>query len=209
MKKLDLRKQFKELYTPPSKQVVAVNVPKFNFLMIDGVGDPNTSQEYQDALAALYGVAYTAKFMCKLKIKPAVDYPVMALEGLWWVKDVELFTMEQLMGRRDEWQWTMMIMQPDFITRALVKQAIAEVVEKRGDLPALEKIRMESFREGRCAQVMHIGPYSAEAPNIERLHKFIIESGHQLRGKHHEIYLGDPRRTKPERLKTILRQPMK
>ena len=117
--------------------------------------------------------------------------------------------MEQLMERKDEWQWTMMIMQPDFITRPLVKQAIAEVIEKRGDSPALEKIRLESFREGLSAQVMHIGPYSAEAPNIERLHNYIIESGHQLRGKHHEIYLGDPGRTKPEKLKTVLRQPMK
>ena len=209
MKKLDLRKQFKELYTPPSKQVVTVDVPKFNFLMIDGVGNPNTSQEYQDALNALYGVAYTLKFMHKLKIKPAIDYPVMALEGLWWVEGVEHFTLEQLMERKDEWHWTMMVMQPDFITRALVKQAIAEVIEKRGDAPSFAKIRLESFREGQSAQIMHIGPYSAEAPNIERLHKYITESGHKLRGKHHEIYLGDPRRTKPERLKTVLRQPMK
>ncbi len=133
----------------------------------------------------------------------------MALEGLWWVNDVEKFSMAELMGRRDEWQWTMMIMQPDFVTRALVKQAIAEVIEKRGDSPALAKIRLASFREGKCAQVMHIGPYSAEAPNIERLHAFITDSGHALRGKHHEIYLGDPRRTKPEKLKTILRQPYK
>jgi hypothetical protein len=208
MKKLDLRQQFKELYTPPSKNVVLVDVRKFNFLMIDGVGDPNTAQEYQDALAALYAVAYTLKFTFKLKIKPAIDYPVMPLEGLWWVKDVETFTMEQLMGRRDEWQWTMMIMQPDCVTRAHVKQAIAQAKEKK-DLPALAKIRFESFREGKCAQLMHIGPYSAEKPNIERLHAFITESGHKLLGKHHEIYFGDPRRTKPEKLKTVLRQPFK
>ena len=206
MKKLDLRKQFKELYTPPSKNVVTVDVPKFNFLMIDGVGDPNTAQEYQDALAALYAVAYTLKFA--IKKQEAIDYPVMALEGLWWVKDVETFTFEQLLGRRDEWQWTMMIMQPDCVTRAHIKQAIAEMKRKK-DLPALAKIRFESFREGKCAQVMHIGPYSAEQPNIERLHAFITENGHTLRGKHHEIYLGDPRRTKPEKLKTVLRQPFK
>lgn len=207
MKKLDLRKQFKELYTPPSKHVVAVNVPKFQFLMIDGKGDPNTAQSYQDALAALYGVAYTLKFM--IKKENAIDYPVMALEGLWWVQGVEEFSMKQLMQHRDEWEWTMMIMQPDFITPTLVKRAIAEVKKKRGDLPVLAKIRLASLRENKCAQVMHIGPYSAEAPNIERLHAFIREAGHELCGKHHEIYLGDPRRTKPEKLKTVLRQPYK
>jgi hypothetical protein len=206
MKKLDLKKQFKELYTPPSKNVVTVDVPKFNFLMIDGVGDPNSAQEYQDALAALYAVAYTLKFA--IKKNEGIDYPVMALEGLWWAKDVEKLTMEQLMGRRDEWCWTMMIMQPDCVTRAHVKQAMADVAKKK-DLASLAQIRFESFREGKCAQVTHIGPYSAEAPNIERLHAFVTESGHKLVGKHHEIYLGDPRRTKPEKLRTVLRQPYK
>ncbi len=208
MKKLDLRKELKHLYSPSVKQVEIVDVPKMNFLMIDGIGDPNTSQEYQDALGALYNVAYTLKFIMKLKAKPAVDYPVMALEGLWWVEGVEQFTMEQLMGRKDEWKWTMMIMQPGIITRERVTQAIDEVRRKKNP-PALHKIRFEGFEEGRCAQIMHIGPYSAEQPTIERLHAFIKESGHALRGKHHEIYMGDPRRTKPERLKTILRQPIK
>ncbi len=208
MKKLDLRKEFKYLYSPSAKKVEIVDAPKMNFLMIDGVGNPNTSQEYQYALGALYSVAYTLKFMMKLKVKPAVDYPVMALEGLWWVEGVERSTMEQLMGRKDEWKWTMMIMQPDIITRDLVAQAIDEVRRKK-DPPSLDKIRFESFHEGRCAQIMHIGPYSAEQPTIERLHAFIKESGHSLRGKHHEIYLGDPRRTQPERLKTVLRQPIK
>ncbi|MDE3090429.1 MAG: GyrI-like domain-containing protein [Chloroflexota bacterium] len=208
MKKLDLRKDLKYLYSPSAKKVEIVDVPKMNFLMLDGVGNPNTSQEYQDALGALYNVAYTLKFMLKLKIKPAVDYPVMALEGLWWVEGVEQFTMEQLMGRKDEWKWTMMIMQPDIITRDLVAQAIDEARRKK-DSPSLDKIRLERYNEGRCAQIMHIGPYSAEQPTIERLHAFIKESGHALRGKHHEIYMGDPRRTKPERLKTILRQPMR
>lgn len=145
----------------------------------------------------------------KLKMKPAIDYPVMALEGLWWAPGGAQFTLAQLMSWRDAWQWTMMILQPDFITRALVKQALAELIEKRGESPALKKIRLGSLREGLCAQVLHVGPYAAEALNIERLHQSIIDGGHQLRGKHHEIYLGDPRRTKPEKLKTILRQPLK
>lgn len=208
MKKLDLRKDLKHLYSPSAKKVEIVDVPKMNFLMIDGVGNPNTSQEYQDALGALYNVAFTLKFTMKLKAKPAVDYPVMALEGLWWVEGVEHFTMEQLMGRKDEWKWTMMIMQPDIITRERVAEAIDEVKRKKNP-PSVGKIRFESFHEGLCAQIMHIGPYSAEQPTIERLHAFIKESGHTLRGKHHEIYMGDPRRTKPERLKTVLRQPMK
>jgi hypothetical protein len=183
-------------------------VPKMNFLMIDGMGDPGTSQAYQDAIGALYNVAYTLKFMMKLKVKPAVDYPVMPSEGLWWVKGVEQFTMEQLMGRRDEWQWTMMIMQPDVITREHVAQAIDEV-ERKKNPPSLDKIRFDTLEERTCAQIMHLGPYAAEQPTIERLHAFIIESGYAPRGKHHEIYLGDPRRTKPEKLKTVLRQPMR
>ena len=208
MKKLDLKKDLKDLYNPSAKQVSVVNVPKMNFLMIDGMGDPGTSQAYQDALGALYGVAYTLKFMMKLKSKPAVDYPVMPPEGLWWVEGVEHFTMEQLMSRRDEWQWTMMIMQPDIITRERVAQAIDEVKRKKNP-PSLDKIRFESLHEETCAQIMHMGPYAAEKPTIERLHAFILEGGHKLRGKHHEIYLGDPRRAKPEKLKTVLRQPMR
>jgi len=208
MKKLDLKKDLKYLYNPSAKQVCVVDVPKMNFLMVDGIGDPGTSQAYQDAIGALYNVAYTLKFMLKLKVKPAVDYPVMPSEGLWWVAGVEQLTMEQLMGRRDAWQWTMMIMQPDVITPEHVARAIDEVRRKK-DPPSLDKIRFERLEEGACAQIMHVGPYAAERPTIERLHAFILESGHGLRGKHHEIYLGDPRRTKPEKLKTVLRQPMR
>lgn len=206
MKKLDLKKQFKEFYSPPKNKIVTVNVPKQNFLMIDGIGNPNTAQEYQDALAALYGVAYTLKFA--IKKEEAIDYPVMPLEGQWWVPNVEEFSMHELMQHKDEWQWTMMILQPECVTRAHVKRALAQVAEKK-ELPALAKIRFESFREGKCAQLLHVGPYAEEQPNVERLHAFIRESGHALIGKHHEIYLGDPRRTAPSKLKTILRQPYK
>lgn len=207
MKKLDLKKEFKSLYNPSSKQVVTVDVPPMNFLMIDGVGDPNTAQEYKDAVEALYAVAYTLKFMIK-KGKSAIDYPVMPLEGLWWVDRVAEFSMDELMKHKDAWQWTMMIMQPSIIKRDQVADALDQVAKKKNP-PALAKIRFESFAEGTCAQIMHLGPYSAEQPNIERLHAFIRASGHALRGKHHEIYFGDPRRTKPEKLKTVLRQPMK
>ncbi len=208
MKKLDLRKQFKHLYFPPKNKIVTVDVPSFKFLMIDGCGNPNTSQEFQEAIGAMYSVAYTLKFMFKLKRKPAVDFPVMALEGLWWAEGIEQFSIAELNRRKDEWKWTLMIMQPDIVTSERVAEAIDEAGRKKNP-PALDKVRLESFHEGLCAQLLHIGSYSAEQPNIDRLHNFIREGGHALSGRHHEIYMGDPRRVKPERLKTVLRQPMK
>lgn len=201
MKKLDLKKQFKHLYQPPKNQVVVVDVPEMSFLMVDGAGDPNTSQDFQEAIGALYGVAYTLKFMMK-KGPAQIDYPVMALEGLWWTEDMEQFSIED----KSAWQWTVMIMQPDMITADLVDEAVAQVKEKK-DPPGLSRLRFEAFEEGRCAQIMHIGPYSEERPTIERLHAFIEEGGHRLRGRHHEIYLSDPTRAKPENLRTVLRQP--
>jgi hypothetical protein len=201
MEKLDLRKQLKHLYRPPKNQVVVVDVPEMSFLMVDGAGDPNTSRGFQEAIGALYAVAYTLKFTMK-KGPAQVDYPVMALEGLWWTEDMEQFSIED----KSAWQWTLMIVQPDLITAELVDEAVAQVKEKR-DPPGLSRLRFEAFAEGRCAQIMHIGPYSEERPTIERLHAFIEEGGHRLRGRHHEIYLSDPTRAKPENLKTVLRQP--
>jgi len=206
MRKLDLRKQLKHLYQPPKKEVVVADVPAMNFLMVDGVGDPSTSQEFQQAIEALYSVAFTLKFT--MKMGPAqVDYPVMPLEGLFWLEGMQEFDFEQLeQADRSSWQWTLMVTQPDLITQDLVDAAIAQVREKK-DPPGLARLRFDSFAEGRCAQIMHLGPYSEERPTIEQLHAFIKEGGHRLRGKHHEIYLSDPKRTKPENLKTIIRQP--
>jgi hypothetical protein len=207
MKKLDLRKEFKHLYSPSAKQPEIIKIPKINYLMIDGVGDPNTAKEYQDAIAALYGVAYGLKFMTK-KGKEAIDYPVMMLEGLWWAEGADTMALTDLMKRKDIWQWTMMIMQPKFITRRLFTEAVNQVAKKK-NLPVLAKLRLEPFEEGQCAQIMHVGPYTAEGPTIERLHEFIAESEHTLRGRHHEIYLSDPRKAKPEKMRTVLRQPIK
>ncbi len=204
MRKLDLKKQFKALYNPPKKDVVVVDVPRLSFLMVDGTGDPNTAPEFQEAMEALYGVSYTLKFMMKMG-RAQVDYPVMALEGLWWVEGVAEFGPDAL-EKRDDWQWTAMIMQPDIITADLVNQAMQKVREKK-DPPALTRLRLQSFEEGRCAQTMHIGPYSEEGPTVQRVHEFIAANGWKLRGKHHEIYLSDPRRAKPERMKTVIRQP--
>lgn len=207
MPKIDLKKENKELYSPSKKEPGIVEVPEMNFLMIDGQGDPNTSKEYQDAMEALFPVSYKTKFISKKE--KSQDYVVMPLEGLWWVDNMEDFSIED----KSSWKWTAMIRQPDFVTYGIIKQAMGEVEAKKNP-DALSKMRFESLKEGLSAQIMHIGPYSEEGPTVEKLHNFIHENGHEFDGsrsgqKHHEIYLSDMRRTKPERIRTIIRQPMK
>jgi hypothetical protein len=185
-----------------SAQPAFVDVPELPFLAVDGAGDPNTAPAYAEAVQALYSVAYTLRFA--LKRRPdGVDAPVLPLEGLWWAPDLSAF----LTGERDEWRWTMLIRQPEQVGAHDVAEAVAEAQRTKG-LPGLDRVRFERFAEGRAAQVLHIGPYSAEGPTIERLHAFIAEQGCRLSGEHHEIYLGDPRRAAPERLRTIIRQPV-
>lgn len=206
MPKIDLRKQLKHLYNPPKNKFTVVDVPVMNFLMIDGTGDPNTSQDYRDAIETLYSMAYTLKFALKFGKYGGkkYDYPVMALEGLWWTDDMREFSADN----KGIWQWTMMIMQPDFITRSMFNAARKEVKEKRNPA-ALSKVRFGKYKEGPSAQIMYIGKFADEGPTILRLHEFIRQSGHKLRGKHHEIYMSDPRRTAPEKWKTVIRQPFK
>ncbi|MCA9929529.1 MAG: GyrI-like domain-containing protein [Anaerolineales bacterium] len=201
MKKIDLKKELKELYRPGTKKVSVVTVPPMNYLMINGKGDPNTAQEYREAVEVLYPLAYALKFMLK-RGEAQLDYVVMPLEGLWWAEDMTTFSME----RKDEWLWTAMIMQPPEITQEIVDEA-AEQVRKKKNPPALDKVRFAAFDEGAVVQIMHIGPYADEAPNIARLHQFITDNGYTRRGKHHEIYLSDPGRVTPEKLKTVIRQP--
>ncbi len=203
MDKIDLRKEWKHLYKPSPKNIEMVDVPQMNFLMIDGQGDPNTSQEFQEAVEALFGVSYTAKFMVK-KGETAVDYSVMPLEGLWWMDNMAEFSIE----RKHEWKWTAMIMQPEYVTRDIL-QAAMEQVEKKKNPPALSKLRYESYHEGPAAQILHIGPFAEEGPTIEKIHQYINANGYELSGKHHEIYLSDFRRAAPEKIKTIIRQPLK
>ena len=202
LKKIDLKKELKDLYNPSAKEVAIVDVPKMNFLMIDGSGDPNISQEYKDAAEALFSLSYTLKFM--VKKTEEVDYAVMPLEGLWWVDDMSKFSVKN----KDEWKWRSMIMQPEQVTEDSVAKAIEELKKKKR-LPALAKIRFEGFHEGKSAQIMYIGPFSDEGPTIQNIHEFIRKKEGTLEGKHHEIYLGDPRRVAPEKMKTIIRQPMK
>lgn len=201
MQKIDLKKALKHLYLPSAKEVVQVDVPTLRFLMIDCNGDPNTSQEYAQAVEALFSVSYTAKFMVK-KGPEATDYAVMPLEGLWWADDMSSF----VAGDKSKWKWTMMIMQPEFVEPEILHAAIAEVKEKKA-LPAANDLRIEKFTEGLCAQVLHVGPFSEEGPAIQRVHAF-IQSRSSLGGKHHEIYLSDIRRADPAKWKTIIRQPM-
>ena len=211
MKTLNLKKDLKYLYLPSPKKVEIVQVPRLQFAMIDGAIEkglePGTSAGFQEATQALYGIAYTLKFMLKKRKTHAVDYPVMALEGLWWVED-GTFDIRV----KDNWHYVLMILQPEDVTQGVFEQALVEVRRKRGDSPALAQLRLAHFEEGTCVQVMHIGPYSDEPATVERMKAFAAENGYEdcvgLGGKHHEIYLGDPRKADPAKLKTVLRHPI-
>ncbi|MDW7650394.1 MAG: GyrI-like domain-containing protein [Bacillota bacterium] len=203
MVKLDLKAELKEFYHATAKKTVLVDVPEMNFLMVDGTGDPNTSTRFQEATEALYNLSYALKFMVK-KGRTGVDYKVMPLEGLWWTDNPAEFSLEG----KDRWHWTLMIMQPDLVTPLLFEEAFLQVKEKKGQ-SILPEIRLASYNEGLAVQTMHIGPYSEEDTAIARIHSFMEVKGYLPAGKHHEIYLSNPQKTSPQRLKTIIRQPVK
>jgi hypothetical protein len=206
MTQLDLRKTWKHLYTPSAKKIEVVDVPEFKFVMIDGRIEPGeapgTSPGFDEALAALYSAAYTLKFISKLRKQEPIDYPVMALEGLWWVEDGNFD-----ITIKDNWVYTLMIMQPDHITPEMFTAALSQAAKKRPN-PALARLRLEAFREGLCVQTMHLGPYDTEPATIDKMQRWAAENGYRMASKHHEIYMGDPRRAQPEKLKTILRHPV-
>jgi hypothetical protein len=201
MKKLDYKKELKCYYSASAKQPVLVDVPVLHYLAVDGCGNPNTAPSYQAAVEALYSLSYTIKFAVK-KGELAVDYGVMPLEGLWWMDDMSQFSVE----RKDDWQWTLMIMQPPIVTKQLFERCRASLAQKK-QLPSLAKLEWRSFSEGKAAQILHVGPFSDEGPTIAKLHAFIASNGKQLSGKHHEIYLTDIRRAAPAKWKTLIRQP--
>ena len=211
MKTLDLKKDLKYLYLPSAKKVEIVQVPRLQFAMIDGAiekgYEPGNSPSFQEATQALYGISYTLKFMLKKRKTNAIDYPVMALEGLWWVEN-GVFDITV----KDNWFYTLMILQPDLITQDIFEEAREQVRRKRGDSLALSKLCLMNFEEGLCMQTMHIGPYATEPATVERIRAFALENGYRdsvgLGGKHHEIYLGDPRKADPAKLKTVLRHPI-
>lgn len=203
MPKIDFKKELDYLYQPPAKKFMVVTVPSMQFLMIDGHGDPNTSREYKDAVEALYAMAYKLKFASKKLLQR--DYVVPPLEGLWWAEDMEAYTTQR---DKSAWDWTMMIMQPEWITRAMFEDAIVQVAKQKG-LPALSKLRMEELHEGLSVQILHIGSYDDEGPVVHRMHhEFLPENAYEAIGRHHEIYLSDPRKVAPEKLRTVLRQPV-
>lgn len=203
MSNIDFKKTLKHLYRPSPKEFSVVDAPAMQFLMVDGHGDPNTAAAYGEAVEALYAVAYKIRFASKKRLGKV--YTVPPLEGLWWAEDMDAFTTAL---DKSQWEWTMMIMQPEWITPQMVAEAITAVKEKK-DPPALAKVRFETYEEGLSVQIMHIGPYDDEAPTLRRLHhEFMPAHGYTFNGKHHEIYLSDPRRVAPEKLKTVLRQPV-
>ena len=201
--KIDLKKQWKHLYQPRAGEIATVAVPPLTYLMVDGEGDPNHSKSFEQAVEALYSLAYTLKFSLK-KSPRAVDYGVMPLEGLWWADDPREF----LKSDKSAWKWTAMILQPEFISGADVDAAFDEVRRKKNP-EALDQVRFESLQEGEAVQTLYLGAFSQEGPTIQRMHDAIHAAGKEIFGKHHEIYLSDPRRTAPDKLRTILRQPMR
>jgi hypothetical protein len=206
MEKLDLRKKYKPFYSPSAKKVEIIEVPSFRFVMLDGKIEPgqgpSNSLVFQEAVTAMYGVSFTLKFASKLRKVDPLDYTVMALEGLWW-GDAEIFDTN---APQKEWNFTLM-MQPDHITPGMFQDALAQLHKKK-DSPALAKLRLETFHEGLSVQTMHVGPYLEETRTVLALKAFAAQAGYRLCGKHHEIYLGDPRKAQPEKLKTVLRYPI-
>ena len=203
MDKVDFKRTLKHLYRPSAKEFTVVEVPPLQYLMIDGHGDPNTAPAYAEAIEALYAVAYKIKFSSKNEL--GRDYVVPPLEGLWWAEDMAAFTERD----KSAWSWTMMIMQPQWISPDMFQAAVGQVEAKK-TLPALPKLRLEAYAEGLSVQILHIGSYDDEGPVLEKMHhQFIPDQGLKMAGKHHEIYLTDARKTPPEKLKTVLRQPVR
>lgn len=207
MTKVDFKKTLKPFYNPKPKTYEIVKIPKMNFIMIDGKGVPGVSQIYMDSLAALYPIAYKTKFLAKAKDQ---DYVVPPLQALWWAENMDDF----INGNKQNWQWTLMLMQPDWVNVDMIEQARAMAAAKNPP-KLLDQVRIETYDEGLVAQYMHIGAYDDEGPVLKVMHEdYISQQGYKMPEltakitKHHEIYLSDPRRVAPEKLKTILRQPI-
>jgi hypothetical protein len=205
---------FESLLKAGKGEVEFVDVPEFGFAVVTGTGSPGGT-EFTQALQALYSVSYGAHFLLKKLHGQAPR--VMPLEALWWVDDPDQQDIMAAVAQglaamadsdRDHWRWQAMIMQPDPVDADIVAAALAQADAKKQPSPGLERFRYQRWAEGRCAQVLHIGPYAREGPSIVRLHQAIAAAGYRPRGRHHEIYLGDPRRSAPDKLRTILRHPV-
>jgi hypothetical protein len=205
--KLDLRKRYADFYLPSAKEVALVDVPEFLFITLDGTMDagirPGDSESFREAMAAMYGVSYGLKFMSKLRVEDPIDFTVMAVEGLWSTESGSMFDFDW----REPSLYTLLMMQPDHITTKMFEEAVADARAKRPN-HALDRIRLERWREGPSVQIMHLGPYSDEPATLAKMDDFAAEHGYEFHGRHHEIYIGDPNRSKPENLKTVLRHPV-
>ena len=202
-----MKSDFKKLksYKAKHHKLEIVEIPRMQYLMVDGHGDPNVSQEFKEAILALYPVAYKLKFMSKLELKK--DYTVMPLEGLWWAEDMNSFTSNT--RDKSQWDFTLMIMQPEWVTAAMFERAVAKVAEKEPP-KLLDKVRFEWLDEGACVQTLHIGSFDDETEILDEMHsQFIPDNGYEMTGKHHEIYFCDFRKVAPEKLRTLLRQPVR
>jgi hypothetical protein len=188
----------KEFYNPPAGEVVLVKLPPLKYIMVDGEGEPG-GESFQQAMGAIYNIAYTMKFRSKRLLKK--DYDMMAPEGLWWMKG------KIDMNKRDKWLWTLMILVPDFVTPKMFSDSVAEVRSKKNP-PGLERARLDTLDEGTSLQTMHVGPYATESESIAKMDAYAKEHGYKMVEKHHEIYLGDPRRAAPSKLRTVLRHPV-
>lgn len=207
----DFKKEYKDLYLPKSKPSI-VDVPTMRFIMVNGKGDPNTSASYKAAVEVLYGLSYSIKMSKKGSTQPQgyFDYVVPPLEGLWWFEDEKPFN-GSVIGRKDEFNWIVMIRQPEFVTPEVFETAKMALSKKKPEIDT-SIARLEDFTEGLCAQIMHIGPYDDEPSTVAVLEEFIKSQGYrtEMSGlrQHHEIYLSDPRKTAPEKLKTVIRHPI-
>ena len=199
---IDFRKEqsYKAVPTP-----AIVEIPDMLFVMVDGTGAPENNPQFVRAMETLYGIVYTVKFWDKKFDAPPnyAKFSLTPLEALWWMQDGSMFDATKI----GNWAWTVMIRLPDFVTPAYFQEVVNELTERK-QKDIYKDARLEKFHEGTCAQLMHIGPYDQETANIKKLHAFARESGYKLVGKHHELYFSDPRRTAPEKLKTIIRQPV-
>lgn len=203
VRKMDFKREL-ESYRAPRGTFQQLQVPSLQYLMIDGQGDPNSSPAFARGIEALYPLAYKLKFLSKLEL--GRDYVVMPLEGLWWADDMESFT-----SRRDKstWSWTLMIMVPDWLGAGHFDRAFEQATAKT-PAEGIDRVRLAKLEEGLCVQTLHVGSFDEEGPVLEKMHTEAISgAGLQLVGKHHEIYLSDFRRTAPDKLRTILRQPVR
>ena len=198
MDKIDLSRELRYLYSASARNIKLVEVPQLQFLMIDGYGDPNSTPSFQEDINSLYSLSHTIKMTFK-KMAKGKDFKVMPLEGLWWMDDLH---------HKNDWKWTLMILQPKFVTETYLDHAKDQVYRKK-KLSSLDHVRLERLDEGKAVQILHVGPYSQEGSAIGQLHDYMADNGYTSNGKHHEIYLSDPKRVSPDRWKTILRQPVK